>query len=54
MVNKTIEFKKCGEQKYIFKLEALDYCGAYCTGKFLSLNNIKYFWQKNISFVIKE
>jgi len=32
LLHEQIEYRKCDEQKYIFKLGALEYCGAYCTG----------------------
>lgn len=33
IVSKTIPFRKCGDAMYIFFLDYLEYCGAYCVGK---------------------
>jgi len=33
--NETIEFEKCENNNFIFKLKRLYSCGAYCVGKML-------------------
>jgi len=45
--NKTIEFEKCDNGQYIFKLKSLDYCGAYCIGKSIRSLRIRlhYAWR---------